>query len=91
MSSLIASLTLFIAREKDITLIKIMLYPRAVDAIYHLLIEKGIVKPIKHGQIYLYLLEYLILVYTYIYEPWSLKPSFVKQLDFYCDLNKYEK
>ncbi len=48
-SSLISSLALLLCDKSDLNLLKIAIYPRALEAMYNILVEKGILKPMKHG------------------------------------------
>jgi hypothetical protein len=54
-------------------------------------VEKGVIKPIRHGETIVAITAALAIAYSYIYEPANISYSFVKQLDRYCDLSPGER
>ena len=74
----ISSLALFLANRRDLEILKVLIYPRAFEAIYALLVEKGIIKPIKHGETMVAIFASLMIAYSYIFEPANISYSFVK-------------
>lgn len=86
-----SSLSLFLANRRDVEIMKVMIFPRAFEALYTLLVEKGLIKPFKHGETLVAILAALAIAYSYIYEPANISYSFVKQLDRYCDLSQGER
>ena len=69
LASAISSISLLIATRSDLNLLKIFIYPRAIEALYNLSIEKGLIRPIKHGEFLAALLANTIYTYNYIFEP----------------------
>ena len=90
-ASLLSAFTLFIADKSDLGLLKIAIYPRAIEACYSLLLERGIVKPIKHGSIIVAAVPMVISTYMYIYEPHNVGMGLVKNLDRYSDVTLGER
>ena len=86
-----SSLGLLLAQRSDIEILKVLIFPRAFESLYALLVERGIIKPIKHGETIVAILAALAIAYSYIYEPANISHSFVKQLDKYCDLSSGER
>ena len=89
--ALASSLALFLAERRDLEIMKVLILPRAFEAFYTLLVERGIITPIKHGETVVAILAALAIAYSYIYEPANISYSFVKQLDRYCDLSPGER
>ena len=90
-AALMSSTALFLAQRGDYELLKVLIVPRAFEAIYALLVERGVITPIKHGETMVAILAALAIAYSYIYEPANVSFSFVRQLDKYCDLSKGER
>ncbi|CDW86741.1 UNKNOWN [Stylonychia lemnae] len=90
-SASISSLSLFLADSKDMNLLKVMIFPRAIEALYALLKERGIIKPIKNGEYMLLTSLCIIVTYFYIHELSVLQPSMMKAIDSYMNLGKTEQ
>ena len=90
-SSLMSSLGLLLAKESDLNLIKVLIYPRALEAIYNILKAKGIIKPIKYGEAISCFTALYICTYCYIFEPQNIGESYVRTVDRYCDLQPNER
>ena len=82
---------MFLAQKRDIEVLKVLILPRAFEAVYSLLVEKGYIRPFKHGETLVAGLAALAIAYSYIYEPANISYSFVKQMDRYCDLSTGER
>ena len=54
------------------------MFPRAVEALYTLLVERGVITPFKHGETLVAIVTALAIAYSYIYEPANISYSFVK-------------
>jgi hypothetical protein len=76
--ALFSSLTLFLLERRDLEILKVLIFPRAVEAIYALLVEKGYIKPIPYGETLVSGLAALAIAYSYIYEPANISYSFVR-------------
>lgn len=85
-ASMAASLALFLADAKDMNLLKLLIFPRALESIWALLEEKGIVKPIPHGAIILNTVAVTMVVYFYIHEPFNLEPSIRRSVSSYMNM-----
>ena len=90
-AALLSSLALFLADKKDLHLLKLLIYPRALEALYALLVEKGIVKPIRYGENLLIVSAVTIVTYFFIHEANILEPSTKKSIDNYMNLISSEK
>ena len=90
-SALISSFALFLLERRDIEILKVLIYPRFVDALYNLAVERGYIKPIPYGESLVSIFALLAIAYSYIYEPANISHSFAKQLDKYCDLAQGER
>ena len=90
-SALMSSLALFLLERRDLEILKVLIYPRFVEALYNLAVERGYIKPIPYGESLVSIFALLAIAYSYIYEPVNISHSFAKQLDKYCDLAKGER
>ena len=91
LGALASSLALFLANRRDLEILKVLILPRAFEALYTLLVERGVITPVKHGETFVAIFAALAIAYSYIYEPANISYSFVKQLDRYCDLSPGER
>ena len=87
---MISALALFIADARDRKLLQIAIYPRAFEAIYSLLKERGIVKPIKHGEYLTCIFGMVVSVYLYLFETYCVGEGYSKNLDYYSGVTKDE-
>lgn len=87
----ISSLSLYFASSKDMNLLKLVLFPRAIESIYCLMKEKGWIKPIKHGEILFFIVSQVTVVYFYIHENYALEPSMRRSIDRYMNLTPAER
>jgi hypothetical protein len=78
-------------KSKDMNIIKIFIYPRALEAIYNLLVEKKYLTPIKYGETILAILAIVFYTYNYIFEPYNVGMSTVRTLDLYSDITNGER
>ena len=53
---LFSSLALLFATPGEVSIIKLVIYPRVIECIFEILCEKGILKKFKHGDIFGYAL-----------------------------------
>lgn len=90
-AALFSALGLLIHKREDLNLMKVIIYPRALEALYNLLVEKNVVKPVKHGETVLYYFTLFFFTYNYIFEPHNMGASTVKSLDYYADLSNEER
>jgi hypothetical protein len=90
MAALVSSMALKLAEAKDMNLLKLLIYPRAIESIYSLLVEKGIIKPIKNGETYTHMVVLIFLVYLYIHEPNVMEQSFKRSIDSYMNFTEVE-
>ena len=68
-----------------------MLYPRACEAIYTLLKEKGYIRPLNFGGEYmLHMITLNIVTYLYSFEPFNVDKSTERSFDLYMQLDKDE-
>lgn len=91
LASMASSVALFLADPKDMNLLKLLILPRALESIYCLLEEKGLVKPLPHGQTLLHISGIVVTVYFFIHEPFNLEPSMRRSVTSYMNLIKTEK
>ena len=73
-----SSFALFLLERRDLEILKVLIFPRAVEALYTLAVEKGYIKPIKYGETLVSGLTALAIAYSYIYEPANISYSFVR-------------
>mmetsp|Transcript_37746 Transcript_37746/g.36200 ORF Transcript_37746/g.36200 Transcript_37746/m.36200 type:complete len:114 (-) Transcript_37746:34-375(-) len=88
---MLSSTALLLAKSNDLNLIKVLIYPRALEAIYNVMKEKGFVKPIKYGEALFCFFTLYVCTYCYIFEPDCIGESYVRTVDRYCDLQRNEK
>ena len=86
-----SSIALFLADQKDMNLLKLLILPRALESIYCLLEERGVVKPIPHGPTLLHISGIVVTVYFFIHEPFNLEPSMRRSVTSYMNLIPEEK
>ena len=89
-SSMIASLALYLMDPKDQNIIYLLLYPRACEAVYSILKERGYITPIKGGEYLLHMVTLNIITYFYEFEPHNLDKSTEKSFDQYMQFDKDE-
>ena len=91
-ASLISSLALLRASPKDLNILKVFIYPRAAEALYNLLVERGIIKPVaKHGQTYFCLIIMAVVLYNFSFESQNIGVSFAKSVERYSDMTAGER
>ena len=85
-ASAASSLAILGLPPKDISLLKAILYPRAIEGLYSLLKERGLIKPLPYGgETVLALLTNFVIVYNYTYENFNLPGNMIKTINIYCD------
>ena len=89
-SAMIASLSLYLMDPKDQSIIYLLLYPRACEAVYSLLKEKGLMMPVKGGEYLLHMVTLNIITYLYSFEPYTLDKSTERSFDLYMQFDKDE-
>ncbi len=90
-ASMVASLALHLADPKDMNLLKLLIFPRALESIWALLEEKGLVKPISNGSFYLNSFAVTLVVYFYVHEPFNLESSITRSVNSYVNMIPGEK
>ncbi|CDW88724.1 UNKNOWN [Stylonychia lemnae] len=85
-----SSLGLFIADQKDLNLLKVFILPRAIEAVYNLLVEKKIITPIKYGTQLMTIGSLWVISYNFLNETHNLTPSFMKTLYTYSNKTQGE-
>ena len=68
---------MLLTNERELNLLKTFLYPRVVEVIIRILVEKGYIKPFKHYDFVAYVVLATILVYFFVFEPSVLPMSYV--------------
>eukprot|EP00347_Sterkiella_histriomuscorum_P013467 403364603 len=91
LAAALSSLSLLIAHPNDLNLLKILIFPRAIEALYYLLVERGILRPIPNGEYLMISICCIIVTYFYMHEVHILEPSLKKSIDKYMNLTKTEK
>ena len=86
-----AALGLLFGDRSDVNLIKIALYPRALEAAYSLAKEKELIKPIPKGEYLICAITMMFTTYCYIFEPHNVGVNFAKNLDYYSGSMETEK
>ena len=79
---LVGSLALFFANSGEMSLVKLVVYPRAIECLFELMVERGILRKFKYGDIIAYALQVAFITYNYIYEG-SLPAGFGRTIDNY--------
>ncbi len=73
------------------SLVKLLIYPRAAESVYSLLVERGLIKPLAWGgEPITHISSCIVLVFLYIHEPYTIDGSFLKSLDSYMNFTKDE-
>jgi len=67
-----------------------MILPRAIEACYSLLKEKGILRPITGGESLMCISAMVSIVYYYIHEEHLIDSSYKKTIDKYMNLTRDE-
>ena len=86
-SGMICSLSLQLATQGEQTILKLLLYPRVIECIFHFLCDKGYIKKFRHGDILAYSLQVIAITYSYLFEPDNMTKGFNKTIDTYCVRN----
>eukprot|EP00347_Sterkiella_histriomuscorum_P017533 403348975 len=89
-AAMMSSLALFMADHRDQNLVKVFLLPRAIEAVYNLLVEKGIIQPIRFGTQIMAIAIMYVISYNFLWEPHNMTPSFMKTLYNYSNRTKGE-
>ncbi len=84
-SGMIASLALRLATSSEVTMVKLLLYPRVIECIFQYLCEKGLIKKFKHGDIFAYAAQVVMITASFIFEQDNLTPGFVRTIGTYSD------
>ncbi len=86
---MVSSFALYLMHQGDKKLIMLFLYPRAIEALYSLLVEKGVIRPLAWGGEYLtHMVSLNIITYLYEFEPYNLDKSTSKSFDLYMAWDK---
>lgn len=85
-----SSLSLFLADARDQNLLKVFVLPRAAEAFYSILVEKGIISPIKYGTQIMNMSVLFVISYNFLFEPHNMPPSFMKTLYTYSNRTQGE-
>mmetsp|Transcript_48254 Transcript_48254/g.35436 ORF Transcript_48254/g.35436 Transcript_48254/m.35436 type:complete len:120 (+) Transcript_48254:408-767(+) len=83
---MLSSTALLMAQPSELNLLKVLLYPRALEVIYNWLKEKGYVKPIRFGEALSCYMTLYVCIYCYIFEPQNIGESYVKTVNKYGDI-----
>lgn len=82
-AGMIASLAIKFATLQEVTMIKLMLYPRVIECIFQYLCEKGIIKKFKHGDILAYSLQVIMITYSFLFEYDNMTKGFNRTIGTY--------
>ena len=92
MAAFFSSIALVIGLQPgEISLLKLLFYPLAFRCLCHKVLEIGLVKERKHGDILVYMIVAFFCGYTYSIEMGSCPKNFYKIIDGYAKLDAYEK
>ena len=70
-SAMVSSLALYVMDPKDMKIVNLLVYPRACEAVYSILKERGYVQPLEWGGEYLtHMITLNIITYLYSFEPY---------------------
>ncbi|CDW84167.1 UNKNOWN [Stylonychia lemnae] len=88
---MMSSLALLVGNSSDQNLVKTFFYPRAIEAIWSLLVEYKIISPVKYGaQISAVLMQGFI-TYCYLIELHCLTPQYYKAIHRFSSITEGEK
>jgi len=65
----VSSVSLMLTTQKELNLLKMIIYPRALEVTLKMLKEKGYIRDFKHSEIIGYWLVAIATVYNWGYEP----------------------
>ncbi len=69
---------------KDMKIVNLLIYPRACEALYSILKEKGYIKPMQSGgEYWTHMISLNIITYLYTFEPYHLDKSTERSFDLY--------
>ena len=85
-AGIVCSLSLQLASSGEQSLIKLFLYPRILESLFHFISdEKGWVKKFTHGDILAYAFQAAVICYNYYFEPDNFARSFNRTIDSYSN------
>ena len=87
-SAMLASLALYLMDPKDQSIVYLLLYPRACEAVYSLLKERGYMRAVPGGEYLLHMVTLNIITYLYSFEPYTLDKSTERSFDLYMQFDK---
>jgi hypothetical protein len=90
-AAFMSSLSLLLAKSGDLNLLKVVIYPRVIEAIYNILKNNGIIRPIKYGEAIVCFITLYVCTYSYIFEPDNIGESYVRTVDRYSDIQPNER
>ncbi|CDW84492.1 UNKNOWN [Stylonychia lemnae] len=86
----LSSLSLSLANEKEISILTMIIYPRATEVIYKMMVQKGYLREFKHSDILAFMFCCSFIVYCYIFEPSNLPSNYIKAINNFSLLTKGE-
>ena len=64
---MISSLAVMAATSGEVKILKMIVYPRIIDYLYHILKERGYVKDFKYGDVIIYSLMCFLVPWSYMF------------------------
>ena len=83
-------MSFLLVNEKEMSLIKLVLYPRAIEVLLKLLAEKEIIRNFKYSEIIGYHIVTIIALYMVWFETMNLPQNFVRTVRSYGKLTEEE-
>ena len=83
LQGIICSLALQLASKSDLAMLKLMIYPRVIECIYHYLRDQGVIPVFKHGDILLYGVQVMFITYSYVFEKDNIAKGLSNQIASY--------
>ena len=83
-SGFLASIFLqLLTNERELTLLKMLIYPRVIEILLNLMVERKLMKDFKYSEALAYCFCVSFLVYNYFYEPYNLPASYRRGVDYW--------
>jgi hypothetical protein len=86
----VSSFAFYFADKGDMKIIALIVYPRACEAVYTLLKEKGYARPVFKGEYLLHMITLNIITYFFSFEPYNIEKSTERSFDLYMQGSKEE-
>ena len=80
-SGMLCTSAFMFATKAEIKMIKLLVFPRVIECIYHILCDKGYCVRFKHGDILAYAFQVSFITYCFIFEQQYQTAGFMRTID----------